>query len=87
MKISLALLTLCAIMQSSGIAMVLPTLGKDETRESIDAWKIKTKSYLRAIPAYKPYVDTTWTAKKADSSRGFVDGTGVGDPTAATTLL
>ena len=38
-------------MQSSGIAMVLPTLGKDETKESIDAWKIKTKSYLRAIPA------------------------------------
>ena len=49
-------------MQSSGIAMVLPTLGSNETKESIDAWKIKTKSYLRAIPAYQPYVDTTWTA-------------------------
>ena len=67
-------------MQSSGIAMVLPKLKADETLESIEAWKVQTKSYLRAMPAFQPYVDITWTAKKENSSRGFVDGTAVGDP-------
>ena len=61
-------------------AIPFPKLTRDETKESIDAWLVKTKSFLRAVPDYKPYVDAKWIALKADDTRGFKDGLGVGDP-------
>ena len=74
------ILLLISITMSYGVAMTFPKMGSDESKESIDAWLVKTKSFLRAVPDYKPYVDITWTAKKANTTRGFEDGPGVGTP-------
>ena len=75
-----SVLLLISITMSYGVAMTFPKMGSDETKESIDAWLVKTKGFLRAVPDYKPYVDATWIAKKADDTRGFKDGPGTGDP-------
>ena len=80
MNLVITVLLLLIITMSNGIALQLPKLESDETKESVDAWLIKTKSFLRAVPEYKPYVDITWTAKKSCPKRGFTDGPAVGTP-------
>ena len=71
MNLVIGLVKLCIIM--SGVTMAFPHLGANETKESIDAWYVQAKSIIRSMPAYTPYVDETWTAKKSDSNRGFTD--------------
>ena len=61
---------------TSGIALGFPFLGAHETKESIDAWYVQAKSIIRAMPAYMPYVDMVWIAKKTDSTRGFKNTVG-----------
>ena len=77
MNLVKTLFKLCIIM-TSGIAMTFSSLGPNETKESIDAWFVKTKSIIRSMPTYTPYVDDTWTAKKLSDTRGFEDSAAVG---------
>ena len=52
----------------------LRPLGRDETKLDLDVWWTKVKIHLKSTQ-YKEVMLKTWTAKSADSNRGFTDQT------------
>ena len=46
-------------------------LNNAETKDSIDAWFVQVKAFLRAIPVYAKYMDLVWTSHSASETRGF----------------
>ena len=65
-------------------------LNNAETKDSIDAWFVQVKAFLRAIPVYAKYMDLVWTSHSASEPRGFqnvVDDNNTVTATAETALL
>ena len=54
-------------------------LNTSETKDSIDAWFVQVKAFVRAIPVYGKFMDLVWTAhsqsEKEDSSQSLTPPT------------
>ena len=62
-------------------------LNTSETKDSIDAWFVQVKAFVRAIPVYGKFMDLVWTAHSQSETRGFqpvVDAANVVTATAET---
>ena len=65
----------------------LRVLNSAETKDSIDAWFVQVKAFIRAIPVYGKFMDLEWTAHSQSETRGFraiVDNNNVVTATAET---
>ena len=65
----------------------LRVLNSAETKDSIDAWFVQVKAFIRAIPVYGKFMDLEWTAHSQSETRDFraiVDNNNVVTATAET---